>query len=384
MRTCFRNHFRLFKGDTDKLTYGRFVRVPTGTPFYPGWHHLLSRDWTSDERNPWPDLGEANTPRAYDSGEPLQPEPVANLIGDSSCLENGENPDDTADSLLNGYPLPCYMPRAWRFVPDIGGRTFATEMARVVSDLYDNNGNAGPRLNDAIGGNNAVVFPTTVGETPSGAIASSELGTFVVLAGTDNLGDLTLQGFLGLPPPTSFGPYSTLPLWQIAALNYCDRIDAFGPDLSKPLFLCGHSYGAAVAAVLATKYRIGLPDRVIILRTFGMPVVGDARMKAILDTVDRQHIANVGDFVCVVPSSHLGVQLNLIAVTAQVLGLLGEWTFQGNQFLLYDTGQLIADDTNNVFQLGNLSAIARSLFDSTPVNPPFTHPIAVYIARLEL
>jgi len=359
------------------------VRVPEGTPFYPGFHHLLSRDWTSDERNPWPDLGEWEGPRQYDSGESLVPEPYARLVGEADCIENGESEDHTPAEMLAGYPILCFATEALQQPIQLQSRAFTLEMARVIADLYADNGNAGPRLEAATGALSSTVFPTAIGNAPAGVICTSDIGTFCVLAGTDNTGDLLLQLFLGIPPPTSFGAYSTLPLWRLAALTYADRLLALNPDNSKPIYFCGHSYGAAVAALLAANYRLGMSDRNVILRTFGMPVAGDARLKTILDTVDRQHIANVGDFVSQVPSSHLAVQLNLITVGALILGLLDKWEFQGNQWLLYDTGELVADDTNNVFNIAFLSEIARSLFDSTPVSGPFTHPIAVYIARLE-
>ena len=79
---------------------GRYVFRPANTPHYPGLHNLGSRNWTTDERDPWPALGETPfAPRPYDKGELRAGNPPAILLGTADCIANGET-----------LPLPVFVP----------------------------------------------------------------------------------------------------------------------------------------------------------------------------------------------------------------------------------------------------------------------------------
>lgn len=79
---------------------GRYVFRPANTPHYPGLHNLGSRNWTTDEREPWPALGETPfDPRPYDKGAIRAGNPPAILLGTADCIANGET-----------LPLPAFVP----------------------------------------------------------------------------------------------------------------------------------------------------------------------------------------------------------------------------------------------------------------------------------
>jgi len=384
VRTCFSSKWRLFRDRPDLLTSGRYVRCPPGTPFYTGWTNLWSRDWVSDELDPWPELGEYDGPRAYDKGIPLSPAPFPVVLGKADCIENGELPGEEG-VIEFGFPPGCFLPAIPVF-PEIVPQTrqFILNMARVVEALYFDPDQAGPLLELFTGATTSTTWATTVGGTPSGVVAVVNGEAFVVLGGTDNNGDLILQIFQGFPPPASFGAYSTLPIWQSAALTWATRLEGLGIDPNKRICLFGHSYGGAVAAVMAARFRVGIDEREIVLRTFGMPVPGDFRLAELLSNTDRQHIATIGDFVTLIPSSLLVRSASLLSFWAVWIFRLEYWEHPSNQWLLYSTGALVQDDSNAVFSLPAIAAIATDLFLGIPVAAPLPHAIAAYIARLEL
>ncbi len=73
---------------------------PANTPHYPGLHNLGSRNWTTDERDPPPALGETDfAPRPYDKGAIRAGHPPAILLGTADCIANGDT-----------LPLPVFVP----------------------------------------------------------------------------------------------------------------------------------------------------------------------------------------------------------------------------------------------------------------------------------
>lgn len=90
LRSCYSSAWRLIEG-SDLETPGRFVFCPEETPHYPGWHNLGSRNWTSDEREPEPALGEVSSyKQRWFRGAGPAPFPSAVLIGNAQGVIAGE------------------------------------------------------------------------------------------------------------------------------------------------------------------------------------------------------------------------------------------------------------------------------------------------------
>jgi hypothetical protein len=110
LRTSYESEWLLFRGRADR-TRGRYVRLPQDAPHYPGLHNLGSRVWTSDERDPQPELGECNDTRhRYYNGAPAGIIPPAGLIGNADCIANGEtNPGALFPrEFVSGWDTRCY------------------------------------------------------------------------------------------------------------------------------------------------------------------------------------------------------------------------------------------------------------------------------------
>jgi hypothetical protein len=108
LRSCYSSNWKLFKGSS-QLTPGRYFFNP-GAPHYPAPHNLGSANWTSQERDPPPLLGEQLTkPRPYFKGGLSVALPPAVLIGSADCLEHGDTlPVTAARSLVSGIDSRCW------------------------------------------------------------------------------------------------------------------------------------------------------------------------------------------------------------------------------------------------------------------------------------
>ena len=95
LRSCYESTWRLFSNDP-RTTAGRYYFSDPDAPHYPGLHNFGSRNWTSDEREPPPALGETDQiHRPYSKGGLPIPRPPAVRLGDQACIEQGER-----------FPLP--------------------------------------------------------------------------------------------------------------------------------------------------------------------------------------------------------------------------------------------------------------------------------------
>ena len=66
---------------------GEYRFVPEGTPVYPDWNYLGSRNWHWNDGSPWPEFGELKTAsQKWVSGRSPIPIPAIVLIGEQSCF----------------------------------------------------------------------------------------------------------------------------------------------------------------------------------------------------------------------------------------------------------------------------------------------------------
>lgn len=308
MRSAYSATWRLFREHPEILTKGRYVRVPAGTPHYPGWHNLGSRDWTSDEREPWPPLGEAAGPRTYFTGQFEGDYPPAQLIGSAECLHQGERwPLAVVTELAQGFPVLCYAdppipPPEEIAVLDLTDRAVMTQFAIILDLQYSNQVAATAALQAYLGPTAVItVVPNSTSIYPGTMIAVLPNFSVVVTSGTDTFQQLALQVLLSGAGPANYGTYGTSVLWFNASTVLHNRMVAAGVDFGKPVLLVGHSYGAALNAIEAVRLRQGTPDIDVRLLTYGMPKPGDIRFQLLLADIPGVHLANAGDPVPGVP-----------------------------------------------------------------------------------
>jgi hypothetical protein len=389
VRSCYRSEWYLYR-DSPRATAGRYYRAPAGTPTYPGFHNLGSRNW--HDRNWLSDvtLGESLTSRQrWDTGivPPVIPLPI--LVGNADCIQNGEFIADAIpqDQTTNGFPITCFarpddLIPIWQSVADIWECTNQLWFARMIEAIE--NGFFGQAVVEAqlrFGPGFAVNFHPAGSVFPECLTITSPAFSVAIVGATSNYLQLALEAFASLAGPQNFGLYGTNPVWFAASSNLDNQLQGDGAVPGTPLVLSGHSYGSATVHNLAVRYIQAAPGREIRCLTFGGPKPGDARMAAWLARCRQVNLANTDDFVCVLPPNP-SVLAPLAAITGPALFLLwSEWEFPPTQTLQGSDGRLFVDvhptiDTPTLLNLV-LTAINQQSFFGIG-----THPIPVYIDRI--
>ncbi len=381
VRSCKSSKWRLHRG-SDLLTDGRYVFCPDGAPHCPRWHHLGSRDWTSDERDPQPPLGEWEGSTSWNNGAFEAPYPDFKPIGNADCLQNGEAAQVVElVQYTRGFPLPCFdhIPT----FPDTGSRSFKTLIAEALLLHYDGDPAAATKLQQATGFTSAVVdYPTAAGFPPGGMIQVTPVGAFVCIDGTSDPQTFALQAAATLTGPTNIGLYSTYPPWEASRLAWHLRLNANGVDPTGKIYLCGHSMGGVVCTLLAAVYSTWNPDRFVALQTFGSPCPGDQRVADMLRGVFAEQLVNDGDLVAAFASIWaLGYPL-VWAVTPLAMLVWPQWKQPGGRVVLAVDGTI--DTTRDTwYGMVDLLNAADALAHGNPVALCDAHRMVTYVERLQ-
>lgn len=146
---------------------------------------------------------------------------------------------------------------------------------------------------------------------PGAIIGFSDEWNILYCSGSSTNWQLAFQGVSSLVGPEDIGGMGTLDTWAVALDQFTERINDTIEERGMPVrnkwFFCGHSYGGAIACLLAAQMKLAFPEREISLITFGCPCPGDIRVRNILKTVRQVHIQNIGDVVSSLPPN--GVNL---------------------------------------------------------------------------
>lgn len=91
VRRCYASKWRLYQGRRDIEVTGRYYLVPKGTPTYPGWHLVGSRNWTDGQWAIDSDLGEVRgADQTFKGNIPAPFTLEAIRVGSSLCIADGE------------------------------------------------------------------------------------------------------------------------------------------------------------------------------------------------------------------------------------------------------------------------------------------------------
>lgn len=383
-RSCYRSKWRLFR-DSDTATAGRYF-FNDNAPFYPGEHNLWSANWISDEQEEGT-LGEIKgTRQQWDNGAapPVRPLPV--LVGNPECITLGDR-ISTADPdrpYVAGFELACLAP------PEIPPGLLAESCTDwkwslgLIELMY-----AGDAA--AIEAYALARFPTAAvttwysasGPQPTRTLIRTADWAALHLAGTENYQQLALQAFSLVTGQTQFLHYKTLAFWETQGNIVGSTLYAAGVDPTKPLYLCGHSYGGVIACLLQAKlFWNGWKAQQMQLVTFGCPQPGDRELRRVNSRSTSRHFVNQYDPVPYLPPGATEVLLFAGYIGPALRALWGEWSHPLPSIGVTETGVYYNDpDVTSVFPLV-VDALRRLAF-AMP-QPIFTgHTLASYKAKVQ-
>jgi len=372
------------------ITRGRWVRCPPGTPAFPGYTWLGSRDWTSDDYFSRPPLGEVDGPvRKWDNGQPPVVFPPAALIGSARCLAEGERPGDVTPGLIDGFDVRCWalarpVPEPILLRVDITYPPHQIALADSLTWIYASTMIASDKLVDFMGpGTVTTSVPNTSSLFPGTVIARQGNVTVVVISGTSNPQQLSMQVLGAGIGPLERGGLGTNSLWWAASNVILDRILASGADPDGPIVLVGHSYGGAVAALVAARLRQWNRTRSIQLLTFGAPKPGDNRLIHRISTVTQVAFVNTDDPVPQIPPGGRLLTMLSAYVPEIVRPRWGAWVgLRGRVALTPEGGRIPQPPAEDLFPQVR-SAVVNTLANQ-PVPEFLAHDMAEYARRLGL
>jgi pimeloyl-ACP methyl ester carboxylesterase len=391
LRSCYESSWHLFRDSPATTTRGRYFVVPDSTPVYPGFHLLGSRNWLSDNYRIEQTLGEdLDTPQVWFPGTAPVQYPLPQVVGTASCVEIGDTLSDavSGESLVAGFPPSCFQasPLDPLFITysDIWRCRTQLYYAQIIEALYAGSIAVATQMIYGAFGPGVVVRWHPGGGAYPGVLTVAGPGWFIAAGhGTTNFQQIALYSFYGVAPPSDVGIFSTNFQFYDAADYLHGILVADGMTPNMPLMLAGHSYGGAMVQLLAARYRVAFPNRIIRFLTYGAPKSGDPRFKSILERIDGLALENDQDFVPLLPPD-----LSALEPVIRITGLGGltvwvPWQRPPTTLLQYDDGT-VAADTPGTMSTGTLLTMVLQVIAHQTVFGMPAHPINQYIQRIAL
>lgn len=355
-----------------------------------GLHHYDSRDWY--DRN-WPhvqSLGEdLEAPHAWFKGDRPAVPPQERLVGSIDCLRTGDAIDEalTTENIRDGFNVTCFVPAIpldplWETAATFNSCGLQFFYATVLQWAYQAQA---AKIQLAfellLGPSVTTTFHPVAGEFPEVVTVIHPNFSVCVIAGTSNFQQLALQGFYGLTGPQFFTAFRTNAQHYFASTWAHDWLVADGANASAPVFLVGHSYGAAAAHILAARYRHAQPERIIRTLTYGDPKPGDVRMHALLALCPGIALQNQADFVTTLPPiRELAIPVALTLGLPTLL-LMDQWEHAPNRTMMDVNGVLYPNQSPALSYTTLLSYVERALL-SLPISVILDHAVPVYRERI--
>lgn len=406
MRSCYAASWRLYGNCLEELTEGRYCFAPPGTPHYPAFHNLGSKNWTRGEWTDVDGLGEDKSGRQqWYNGQAPEPYPLAFDAGLSDLQAGLQMPmlwlpspiivgggtwqcDPDARPVVpsfQGFPLACYggaVPN-WPIF-DLADVYSWRYCAEIVQEIYNNPGNAGAMLASFLPVGATIAVETGIGRSlPGTVIGRTAFGTVLLMSGTDNFKTFALQILSDRLTLANVGPFATSRFWWNAVSEMAVRLKGAGYDPTEPLLLCGHSYGGAVALLLAAAAKHFGTVRDLSILTFGSPKPGNAGVREILTGLQQVHCVNEGDPVPKVPFPllDLGAVFNMPELS--YWHRLANFESPDNQAMIAADGGItwngeLISSWSILLQIANWAAFG------TPLPALTEHDIGTYVTRLRV
>ena len=391
LRSCYRSEWVPFSNDLTQSVPGRFYFAPPGTPTYPGFSLFTSRVWYDSNFEVVQGVGERlDVKQIWDNGKPPPTVPLPQLIGTPACVLAGSSSTTGVSStlLVDGFLSSCFQGDAGdtplnrltsvlrcstqRACAQIIGWLYVADVARMTAFIHDW---LGPTV--------SVTFHPPVGFMPSVITAITPDWSAAWVDGTRSFQQLALQGWESLGGPVDQGAFSTMPLWYQAAAWIHSHLSLDGADPTKPVFLSGHSYGAAACTVLAVQYILARRGRQVSLLTFGCPKVGDDRLVTLAVNANAIHIKDVDDLVTIIPPEGAQWAPFVPAFGIGITTLWGNWQGPTPSLVLFENGQTLWG-VPPLPDFTTMSAVIARALAHIPESPVVGHLMPAYESRLTL
>lgn len=291
--------------------------------------------------------------------------------------------------VYQGFPLLCYVPSVEPLptIPpplDIDGRLDQAAAARVIDALYTDFDLAVALLQQRLGDTAVITgLAPSASITPGFLIAVRPDLVVIIIAGTSNEEQVLSYVLNVLTGAVDTGEFKTNATWFAAAIDVQTAVLASGADPNARVQLVGHSYGGAVAAVMAARYRLAAEDRAIDVLSFGAPKPGDLKFRAILERCRVARLMNAGDPIPGLPPA-LKWALPYISVLPGALVTFWDQLVQCLGGVLVDVDGRMVDDEVPFFDVAYWILAVAWLLGGTFFPLPIPHRITEYLRRIEL
>lgn len=311
------------------------------------------------------------------------------LFGSDDLLPAGPIPPVDESNFYLGFPVQCWpaspgpTARPWPFSPfDSDWRRSAAE---VLCFQYRFPPIAESKLRGMLGdGYTLTRVDNTASVIPGTLIATSTGRVVIFVSGTTNESQLAIQGAQSFAEPSPRGLYKTLPLWDLACDQVLGRLTSAGMGTSEEIAIVGHSYGGAIAQILAFRLNRANPQRKISLITYAAPPVG--KIPTVGNWPSRivsSFICNDGDPMTLVPPPFTDMLWLKNVLPTLPLAAWSQWTRPRQTTRLTEDGEFVTDDVLT-FQLLDLQIITANILAGGVVAFPDAHLMPEYVRRLWL
>lgn len=393
LRRSYQSKRRFFVNRPDLTTNGRYFEVSPDTPFLPFPHLFGSMRWMRGEILDDPPLGElVDQSFPYDKGAPPVRSPRVQYCGDPLSFSTGETwPQKPARSGIVGIPQCCYArPIAMRatFLADCDLRDprFLCVMADLGVQSYEADGTEAEEICRAFMGDDSTVSfnANDASIIPGSILCTNKDFCLFWISGTSNR--LQWEGHIAA---AIFGPTAPIGSWLtttntlVATAVLRARLNAFLLGASKPLLLVGHSWGGALAEVLAARINGGEPNRPLKVLTFGGPKAGNAALASVLETLDSMRIVNEDDAVPLLPPNPEVNRLFGIGLVIPPL-ILDQWALFAHprgQIVVTQAGDLVETNLPNL-AAANVADLCLAIVGNLPFGFVSAHEMGTYALRI--
>jgi len=358
---------------------------------YPGWHLLGSRDWVSDDRPVFsePPLGEYSGATKWYRGDPPAVLPLPVYTGSMDCIQFGERAGlaiqiNKSARCTDMLPRACYLDsEILRQKTNIDNCTWAFECMRIIALAYEDLPAAALHIAAFFEDLVAVYTEPVLSQLfPAYVVAVKDDLCMVWITGTTNLWQGALQAFYFGSGPVSQGEYSTSQIYEAAALLVMHRLAATAgvPDCTR-FILSGHSYGAAVAFVVAAKLKIVDPTREVELLTFGMPNPGGVSLIERMHDCPQKHYAGFDDPVPFIPPTGYDLFANYGAFGALLSLQWSRYARPEQIIIITEDGKLDLRSSSGIDN-SQITTLALLLAAASDIEPFTGHDTGTYLERL--